>query len=189
IDDTYIRISREHTRYGLISVDESDKIGNAPNNLSSSLLEQILATAHKKSEELNLIGKSPNKQREMFTHEGSKIDKSFPVIELRNDEIELILGANDHKAAFERVLKAAQTRLIIHSTFINPNNLKSLTAELFTLAKRSVKIDILWGQVEPNDGKDLQNYQETRDALYALVELAKTEGLDTLINVHLEPTA
>ncbi|WP_449123394.1 phospholipase D-like domain-containing protein [Pseudomonas sp. MPG01] len=189
IDDTYIRISRDNTRYGLISVDDSDRIGNAPNNLSNELTEQILITAHKKAEELALLGNQPEKQHDMFTYQGSTIEKQFPAIELKKDEVQLILGADEHKTALDHSLKTAHTRLIIHSTFINPTNLSSLTDELFSLAKRTVKIDILWGQVEPIEGKELLSYQETRDSLSKLVELARLEGLDTLINVHLEPTA
>lgn len=189
IDDTYIRISRDNTRYGLISVDDSDRIGNAPVNLSEELLEQILATAHKKSEELELVGEAANKQRDLFTFKGTEIAKIFPVVELGEEEVELVLGAESHRAMFEAVLASARSRLVIHSTFINPSNLKSLTDNLFALARKSVKIDILWGQVEPSEGKDLQAYQATRDSLCVLVEHAKIEGLDTLINVHLEPTA
>ncbi|WP_167346922.1 phospholipase D-like domain-containing protein [Pseudomonas paralactis] len=189
IDDTYIRISRDNIRYGLVSVDDSDRIGNAPINLSDDLTEQILMTAHKKSEELELLGTQTEKQHSMFTFQGSKIEKNFPAIELKRDDVQLILGADEHKAALEISLKTASTRLIIHSTFINPANLKALTGELFSLAKRSVKIDILWGQVEPSEGKDLQPYQQTRDSLSEMVEHARLEGLDTLINVHLEPTA
>ncbi|SMS08824.1 hypothetical protein CFBP1590__1238 [Pseudomonas viridiflava] len=189
IDDTYIRMSRDNLRYGLVSVDDSDKLGNAPPNLSDDLAEQILMAAHKKSEELELLGKKADTSQEVFTFHGSKIEKSFSVIELKKSEVEMVLGADAHKAAFLSSLENAKTRLIIHSTFINPLNLKALAEDFFALAKRSVKVDILWGQVEPNDGKELQSYQDTRDALSEFVEQARLAGLDTLINVHLEPTA
>lgn len=188
IDDTYIRINRDNIRYGLVSVDDSERIGNAPPNLSEELSGQILMAAHKKWEELEVLGGSSSQQQELLVVKGSEVSKSFTMLELSEDEVELILGAESHKNTFDAVLESARSRLVIHSTFINSSKLVSLKDKLFELARKSVRVDILWGQVEPGEGKDLQTYQDTRDSLNALVEQAKAEGLDTLINVHLEPT-
>jgi len=188
IDDTYIRISRDNIRYGLVSVDDSDRIGNAPPNLSEKLSEQILMAAQKKWEELEVLGGSSNQQQELLVVRGSEVSKTFTTLELSEDEVNLILGGDSHKRTFEGVLESARSRLVIHSTFINPSKLVSLKDKLFGLARKSVRVDILWGQVEPGESKDLQTYQDTRDSLNTLIEQAKAEGLDTLINVHVEPT-
>ncbi|MDO7928397.1 phospholipase D-like domain-containing protein [Pseudomonas sp. KFB-139] len=187
IDDSYIRISRDHTKYALISVDDSDKIGNAPPNISSELCEQIIKSAHKKLELLTAIHQS-GKQASTYTLQGKNRSKGYTTHILKEDEYELVLGADKHKSALNEALTEAKTRLIIHSTFINTNNLSSISNSIFTLARRSVKIDILWGQVEPTEEGALKSYQATRECLSNLIEQIYLEGLDTLINIHLEPT-
>ncbi|MDF9895350.1 UNVERIFIED_ORG: hypothetical protein OKW25_004497 [Pseudomonas vranovensis] len=187
IDDSFIRISKDHTKYALISVDDSDKIGNAPPNLSSELSEQIIDAAHKKLEIISTMSQS-QKTPATSTFQGKNWNRGYLLHALSDEEYELILGGENHKIAFDEALKKAQSRLIIHSTFINTKNLSAISEAIFTLARRSVKIDILWGQVEPIEEGALKSYQATRECLSELIEQTHLQGLDTLINIHLEPT-
>ncbi|MEN5315308.1 phospholipase D-like domain-containing protein [Pseudomonas koreensis] len=187
IDDSYIQFSKDQTKYALISVDDSDKIGNAPPNMSTELSEQVIEAAH---ETLELFAAIDQNNREYSKHifQGKSTHRSYMEHALEDDEYELILGADKHKIALNEALTDAKSRLIIHSTFINPMNLASISNSLFVLARRSVKIDILWGQVEPTEEDALKSYQKTRDCLANLIEKIHIEGLDTLINIHLDPT-
>lgn len=187
IDDSYIRISKDHTKYALISVDDSDRIGNAPPNLSSELSEQIIEAAHKKLEIISSINQS-HKGTGASTFQGKNWSRGHLLHELKDGEYELILGGEKHKLAFDEALTEAKSRLIIHSTFINTKNLSGVSDAIFSLARRSVKIDILWGQVEPIEEGALKSYQATRECLSELIEQTHLQGLDTLINIHLEPT-
>jgi len=187
IDDSYIRISKDQTKYALISVDDSDKIGNAPIGLSSALSVQIIEAAHKKLEILNSISHN-HMSVGTSTFQGKNWSKEYLSHELKNGEYKLILGGEKHKLAFENALTHSKSRLIIHSTFINTKNLNNLADTFFSLARRSVKIDILWGQIEPTEEDSLKSYQATRESLSNLIEQAQLQGLDTLINIHLEPT-
>ncbi len=187
IDDSYIRFSKDHNRYALISVDDSDKIGNAPPSISPELYEQIIKAAHKK---LALLTTPIQNEKEVsaYTFQGESKYKNCATHILKDGEYELILGAEEHKSALDEALNQAKTRLIIHSTFINSQNLNNISSSIFLLARRSVKVDILWGQVEPIEDDALKAYQATRKSLSNLIEQIHQEGLDTLINIHLEPT-
>lgn len=63
-----------------------------------------------------------------------------------NIESGFIVGAAQHSALFSLLIKKAQSRIIIHSTFIDPERFRNILPLLHDAARRGVKIDILHGK-------------------------------------------
>lgn len=96
---------------------------------------------------------------------------------------DLILGAEAHQKSFLQAIKRAKTRLIIHSTFISENSLKSALPALKEAAHRSVRIDVFWGQSEDN-----KNTAATMALLREVRAELETAGIDGLLKLHLFST-
>jgi cardiolipin synthase len=58
---------------------------------------------------------------------------------------DLIMGAAQHRNAFEAAIKTCRHHLVIHSTFISHERVEELLPSLFGAVKRGVRIDVLWG--------------------------------------------
>ena len=65
---------------------------------------------------------------------------------------DLILGGPAHEATFHRILKKASSRIVIHSTFIHPQSFRQILPLIEGAAKRGVRIDIMWGKADDEDG-------------------------------------
>lgn len=63
---------------------------------------------------------------------------------------DIIVGAVEQQEAIQRLIRAAKSRIIIHSTFIYESKFYALWPLLEDAIERNVVIDILWGQ-EPSD--------------------------------------
>ncbi|QJI39567.1 hypothetical protein HKK52_01080 [Pseudomonas sp. ADAK2] len=188
-DSGFGRSNKESVKYALVSVDESDKVSNLPADVSPELVEQIVKAANKKYEALSILGADQSEQKNtMATYPATSVERFCAPHKVSIDEVELVLGADEHREHFFGLMKSAKTRLIIHSTFINPDNLAEILPVIISAAQRSVRVDILWGQVEPDESEKLITYQRTRDSLSGLIDAARADGLDTLINIHLDPT-
>ncbi|MDU8643946.1 MULTISPECIES: phospholipase D-like domain-containing protein [Pseudomonas syringae group] len=188
-DSGFGKFNKESIKYALVAVDDSDRVSNLPGETSRELVDQIIKAAHKKYEAINLLGQERLGQKNsLLTYAGSSVEAFCAPHEVLMEEFKLILGASEHREHFFNLMRVAKTRLVIHSTFINPDNLSDILPILISAARRSVRVDILWGQVEPDDGTNLVSYQRTRDSLSSLIDAAKSDGLDTLINIHLDPT-
>ena len=59
---------------------------------------------------------------------------------------DLIIDGPDHSTAFERLLRHASERVIIHSTFLTEARTTALLPALVHVAEKGAKLDILWGQ-------------------------------------------
>lgn len=96
---------------------------------------------------------------------------------------DLILGADAHEKAFLQLVRRANSRLIIHSTFISEASLRAALPALKEAAHRSVRIDVFWGQSE--DDKNAA-------ATIRLLRLVKAElevaGIDGFFKLHLFST-
>jgi cardiolipin synthase len=91
------------------------------------------------------------------------------------DRSDLILGGPAHGSTLERVLKNAQSRIILHSTFINPDKVMGLLPLFRAAIARGVAIDILWGQNDDLDRKGPSG-QEIASTLAQTPEIARLDG-------------
>jgi cardiolipin synthase len=83
-----------------------------------------------------------------YTHRSA-----VPAVHLIGFDIsDLVLGGPAHLRVLEHVLRAAQSRVIIHSTFISEEKVLSLLPLLRDTVRRGVRIDILWGQDDDREG-------------------------------------
>lgn len=177
-----------HTvKYVIAAVDEENNISGVPTEISKLLCEQILKAANKKREQIQLL------KDVTFSPSASKYNikvatKTYPVHSLAPGEYELVLGASAHEDHLINSINNAHTRLVIHSTFINPTNLKKIYDALISAAKRSVQIDILWGQVEPELARQKKAYQTTISELQVLNDEIRKLGLAEIFIFHTDPT-
>ena len=176
-------------KFAIAVVDEFDNITGLPAEASGELRSQIIDAAHKKLELIKLLGdQSDSKSSGVMQHDAISTEQSYIEHSLSCDQYELILGAEHHQQHLLDTIETAHSRLIIHSTFISTSNLEKIIPHLLEAAKRSVQIDILWGQVEPDDASKTQQYEETLNTLKSLNQMVIDSGLSTLLTFHIEPT-
>lgn len=89
------------------------------------------------------------------------LDRHRKAFNITFDNRNLVLGGGEHKAAFERLVREARSRIVIHSTFVSADRFRDLLPMLDDAAHRGVKIDILWGQSSIIDGS-LSGAEEAR---------------------------
>lgn len=183
----YIR----NIKYAIAVVDEDDNISGVP-DISLELKTQILESARQMSESILLKSQNSSEENSIDQtfekFEGVVADKSYQEYSISTEQYSLVLGPEEHESHFRDIINSAKSKLIIHSTFINPANLDKLVSDLLAAAKRNVQVDILWGQVEPDDAVKVQQYDETLLYLNSLNKTIRGEGLGTLFTIHVEPT-
>lgn len=92
---------------------------------------------------------------------------------------DLILGADAHKAVLEEFIRRARHRLIIHSTFINPEKFHEWLPILIESTHRGVRIDILWGESD-----DKAEINKTRRDVMLLREKLAVRGNADGLRLH-----
>jgi cardiolipin synthase len=92
---------------------------------------------------------------------------------------DLIIDGEAHSAAFDKIIRGATERLIIHSTFISDARAQTLLPKLLQAASKGVAIDILWGQDDV--GTATNSSRSAADRLKASVKAA---GRSDLISIH-----
>jgi cardiolipin synthase len=92
---------------------------------------------------------------------------------------DLIVDGPDHRNVFERTLRHASERLIIHSTFITDVRSAALLPELLQTAAKATTIDILWGQDDVGGGTSA-----SRTAAAGLEAAIAAAGRSDLIKAH-----
>lgn len=92
---------------------------------------------------------------------------------------DLIVDGEAHKAAFERLIRNATERLIIHSTFITDARAQAVLPMLLAAAAKGVSIDIFWGQDDV--GTSTSSSRAAAERLQARVA---REGRTDSITVH-----
>lgn len=102
-------------------------------------------------------------------------------LDMRFEPDDLVLGAQPHQRAIERALKLAQSRVIIHSTFLGKKSI-GLLLELMkdAVAQRNVTIDVLWGQKEESEDRQSRRKNMKQDrptAAEIVAELEKDASL------------
>ncbi len=141
--------------YALVTVRE-ESIKGLPDGTPQVLKDAIIRAATKRVS--STATPSARTARETFEER----QRIFNII---FDNRNLVLGGDEHKAAFERLVREAQSRIVIHSTFISADRFRDLLPMLDDAAHRGVKIDILWGQSSIIDGSTAEEVRSCRDML------------------------
>lgn len=89
---------------------------------------------------------------ETTPHTTSIASEVFNNVIFNHDD--LIVGGSEHKVMFERILRRASSRIVIHSTFIDPQRFRSHLPLIEAAAKKGVRVDILWGKSDDDEGKN-----------------------------------
>ena len=88
---------------------------------------------------------------------------------------DLVLGGEEHKDTFKKVLLGARHRVLIHSTFISEERFMDALPEMETALGRGVTIDVLWGQDD-----SAADVRSSRVAVGRIQEALSTRGVDRL---------
>jgi hypothetical protein len=127
-----------------------------------------------------VAGKESSGEREDGRRDNAvAYSRRAPVPELHKiafDSSDLVLGGPAHLRVLEDMLRAAKSRVIIHSTFISEEKVLKLLPLLREAVHRGVRIDILWGQDDDRDGNRKSGAEIARD-LSKHSELSRLDGL------------
>lgn len=174
-------------KFAIATVDEDNVISGIPPETSQILKDQILKAADEKREQLNSrIKASLNKSVPKYNFDVP--EKRYPIHAMAEDNYQLIIGSQSHADHLINTISSSRSRLVIHSTFINPENLARIFDSLLAAARRSVQIDILWGQVEPEQARDKKAYLSTIESLRDLNQKIRSIGLSENFVIHTDPT-
>lgn len=174
-------------RYIIARVDSENKIYGIP-DISDELRTEILNSAAKKREYIRLLGSTSKTGSHSSLHEISPLEKTFPPLQIEAKYVQLLSTPEEHKAHFFNEMQNAHSRLIIHSTFINPDLIEPILEPLIAAARRSVQIDILWGQCEPEKEDKISEYKRTLESIERFQTYIDSQGLSTQLKFHREPT-
>ncbi len=181
IDTNYSR----YIKYALAEIDENGNVTGVP-DVSDELMNQIL----KRDKLIRQRASALDTTKSDFLV-GEKITppiKQSPIRYVNEDNIKVLVGPNSHKEHFEFIINNAKTRILIHSTFINENNIDMIFESLLDAAQRSVQVDILWGQTEPEETNKIERYRKVIDKFNMLNSIISQKGLNTQIRFHPSPT-
>jgi hypothetical protein len=83
------------------------------------------------------------------TYQGPRAEAETPAISHNIDftQEDLIVGALEQRNFLLRMISAAKTRVIIHSTFLDQKRFRDLLPEIRKACSRGVAFDLLWGAV------------------------------------------
>ncbi|RWF80351.1 MAG: hypothetical protein EOQ36_32835 [Mesorhizobium sp.] len=110
------------------------------------------------------------------THDTAEVSNRYDGLYEADD---LIIDAEAHEQALERVIKGASERLIIHSTFVTDARAQAIMPSLMQAAGRGVKIDVLWGQDDIGTSTNSSRFAAGK-LQAAIAEAGRTD----LISVH-----
>lgn len=187
VEDEYIKENFSNSlRFMLACVDSDNKVTGVP-DISSSLKDAIIDAAIKQREIL-LADPSITRKAKNTTFEVITKDRTFPEKTVDASNLKVITGGENHYKHIIECITDAYSRLIIHSTFINPSTVELFLENLLQCARKRVKIDILWGQTEPEEEIKLKQYNEIIMGIEKFQRRINSEGLSTQINFHSIPT-
>jgi len=92
---------------------------------------------------------------------------------------DLIVDGPEHKEAFDRTIRSAKERIIIHSTFITEARAMSILPALLHATEKGARVDILWGQDDTASGTS-----SSREAAARLQKKVESEGRADSITIH-----
>ena len=162
-------------RYALVTVRGDDIEGlpaRAPDELSSVIREAAAKVHGLSAGARQHIYRS---DEPVLAGEGSR---SPPASMVFGPE-DLIVGGPAHKVSFERILKEARRRVVIHSTFVRVDRFNEQLQLMTDAAKAGVRIDILWGEGDRpgQEGK-------SRAAVKLIRSQLEAAGLEEMIRLH-----
>lgn len=162
-------------RYALVTV-RGDEIEGLPARAPEEL-SRLVREAAKKARGLS-VGTRQHVYRSedpLLVGEGSRP----PAVSMVFSPDDLIIGGQAHRTAFERMLKEARRRVVIHSTFVRVDRFNEQLPILADAAKAGVLVDILWGEGDRpgHEGK-------TRAAVKLIRSQLEAAGLDEMIRLH-----
>ncbi|WP_269933754.1 phospholipase D-like domain-containing protein [Serratia liquefaciens] len=195
-NEEIVRVEDEHLkmnfcnslRYMLACVDDEDRVTGIP-DISLSLKESIVAAARNQRKIIadnTIASTTPINKGKVF--EVDSIERHFAIRKVNAKDIKIVSGGDEHRQHLIDSIKNAHTRLIIHSTFINPDTVNEIFDYLLESGRKRIKIDILWGQTEPDDANKIGKYNELVRAIEDFQKRIKAEGLSTQVNFHSTPT-
>ncbi|MGY3830003.1 phospholipase D-like domain-containing protein [Citrobacter freundii] len=195
-NEEIVRVEDEHLkmnfcnslRYMLACVDDEDRVTGIP-DISLSLKESIVAAARNQRKIIadnTIASTTPINKGKVF--EVDSIERHFAIRKVNTKDIKIVSGGDEHRQHLIDTIKNAHTRLIIHSTFINPDTVNEIFDYLLESGRKRIKIDILWGQTEPDDANKIGKYNELVRAIEDFQKRIKAEGLSTQVNFHSTPT-
>lgn len=189
IEDEYIKQNfGDSLRYMLACVDSEDQVSGTP-DISIELREAIIDAAKNQRQILaEKITTAPNSRQRGNIFEIHSLERHFKVREIDINNVSIISGGSEHREHLIHNIKTAHTRLIIHSTFVNPSTVQELFNDLLASGRKRTKIDILWGQTEPDQTNKVQQYNELVHTIEQFQQRINSEGLSTQINFHTTPT-
>ena len=100
---------------------------------------------------------------------------SLPVRRMNIVPRDLVLGGKEHRDVLYGALSRSRERVIIHSTFIAWERFEELWPAILEAVGRGVRIDVLWGQEESDDGGS-----STREVVRRIVEKVAAEQVESL---------
>jgi cardiolipin synthase len=162
--------ARPVDRYAVVTV-VGQTIDGLPPRSGARLRTAILAAASGGN-----AGVEPNAAADVATHEPVQAEKALSIIFSHDD---FIMGGEEHEAAFNRILKKAASRIVIHSTFIDPQRFRLHLPLIESAARRGVRIDILWGKSDDEDGAN-----STADAVTACRDMLLSDIVRERVHLH-----
>ena len=160
----------------IVTVDDDDVAG-VPDHTPIALLDQI-----------KLVAKSEATARPIIVPSQLRDDDEtalppFTPIQL-NDE-DLILEGASHRRVFSEIIRSANRRIIIHSTFLRKDSFLIWRHEFRAAVRRGARIDIYWG----SGTADRPGEKTNIEAIAIANEIAQDAGLRDRVRIHLRSTA
>lgn len=188
-EDDVVRRSYSGTlKYAIASVTPENDISGIP-DISEELKLAIIAAANLQREKIEILGSQSDKSEvESSLYEAQIAKKAFPTHKVKPQKIDLILGAKEHEQHIQTLIKCAHSRLVLHSTFISIDCIDDMLPSLLEAARRSVQVDIMWGQTEPEDPRKVEAFKLVVDKLEELQKMVDGEGFGTQFRFHRTPT-
>ena len=148
-DDEYFRgidsiAARWVDRYAVVSV-HGDTIDGLPTRAPAVLRERIRMAANVQQVEF------AEQSREVEFGTSGRIPKTHLI---SFDVRDFVLGGDAHRSTLENVFNRAQSRILVHSTFVSAGRFRQLLPLLSQAAHRGAQIDILWGKTTDRDGSN-----------------------------------
>jgi cardiolipin synthase A/B len=162
--------ARPGVRYAVVTV-SGETIEGLPASSSPRLRARILAAVSDAQDPQKAVPDAPPANEEA-TVEGQWIDITF-------SHHDLVVGGKEHQVLFERLLKTARSRVVVHSTFIEPKRFRHHLPLIEAAARRGVQVDILWGKSDDADGSN-----STADAVSACRAMLLSDVVKERVRLH-----
>ena len=97
---------------------------------------------------------------------------------------DIVVGGSAHRDLIHGIIGAADTRVVIHSTFLDLDKFRGLADVIRTACARGVQIDLLWGE----EADDPASSQNAASALAIAREIAADPAMRGLVRMRMGST-